>query len=41
MRVSLIKEDVIKDLILPEKISGSYWLTDYNEDGVIENLVNI
>ena len=41
MRVSLIKDDIIKDLILPEKISGSYWLTDYNEDGIIQNLINI
>lgn len=41
MRVSLLKNDIIKNLILPIKIQGSYWLTDYDEDGNEINLVNI
>ncbi len=41
MRVSLLKNDSIKDLILPNKISGSYWLTDYDENGNEINLINI
>ena len=41
MRVSLIKNNIIKDLILPRKVSGSYWITDYDENGNEENLVNI
>ena len=41
MRVSLIKNNIIKDLILPNKITGSYWITDYDENGNEENLINI
>lgn len=41
MRVSLLKDGIIKDLILPNKISGNYWLTTYDEDGNETNLINI
>lgn len=41
MRVSLLKDGIIKDLILPNKISGNYWITDYDEDGNETNLINI
>ena len=41
MRVSLLKDGVIKDLILPNKVSGNYWLTAYDNDGNETNLINI
>lgn len=41
MRVSLIKNTEIKDLILPKQITGSYWITDYDENGNEKNLMNI
>ncbi|MGM9878956.1 MAG: type VII secretion protein EssC [Bacilli bacterium] len=41
MRVSLLKDGIIKDLILPNKVSGNYWLTAYDNDGNETNLINI
>ena len=41
MRVSLIKKDKKIDLILPEQISGSYWITDLDKAGNRKNLINI
>ncbi len=41
MRVSLIKNNKIKNFILPEKIIGNYWITDFDVDGNERNLINI
>ena len=41
MRVSLIKNDKIKDILLPKKINGSYWITDFDSNGNEQNLINI
>ena len=41
MRVSLIKDNIIKDLILPKEINGSFWLTDYDKNGNEKNILNI
>ena len=41
MRVSLIKKDKIKDILLPQKINGSYWVTDFDSNGNEQNLINI
>lgn len=41
MRVSLIKENKISNLILPETIEGSYWLKDFDQYGLVKNLLNI
>ena len=41
MRVSLIKGDFIKDLILPSELTGSFWLSDYDANGNEENILNI
>ena len=40
MRVSLLKDGIIKDLILPKKISGNYWVSYYDETKET-NLINI
>ena len=39
MRVSLIKKDNVQDLILPEKIYGSFWLTDIDANGNERNII--
>lgn len=41
MRVSLMKNDKKIDLILPEQISGSYWITDLDKSGNRKNLISI
>ena len=41
MRVSLIKNDKISDLILPNVIKGNYWITDTDEHGNEKNLICI
>jgi len=41
MRVSLIKNDKISDLILPNKIKGNYWITETDEQGNEKNLICI
>ena len=41
MRVSLMKNDKISDLILPNKIKGNYWITDIDEQGNEKNLICI
>jgi len=41
MRVSLIKKDKIVDILLPKKITGSYWVTDFDSNGNEQNLINI
>ena len=41
MRVSLINKKQIKNIVLPEKIEGSYWITDYDMNNVERNLVSI
>jgi len=41
VRVSLIKKDKIKDILLPKKINGSYWITDFDSNGNEQNLINI
>lgn len=41
MRVSLIKNDQISDLILPNVVKGSYWITDIDEYGNDRNLISI
>jgi len=41
MRVSLIKDKKIQDLILPNKIDGNYWITDTDFNGTKRNLMSI
>ena len=41
MRVSLIKSEIVKDLILPKEITGSFWLTDFDENGNEKKILNI
>ena len=41
MRVSLIKDKKIQDLILPNKIDGNYWITDLDSSGTRRNLISI
>jgi len=41
MRVSLIKDKKIQNLILPNKIDGSYWITDTDSNGIKRNLISI
>lgn len=41
MRVSLIKEDRIRSIDIPDVPSGNFWITDYDDSGKEENLLNI
>lgn len=41
MRVSLIKENKIKHVLLPDSISGNYWISDIDKNGNEHNLINI
>lgn len=41
MRVSMIKEKKIKDIILPNNVEGSYWLSDNDSNGIKKNLISI
>lgn len=41
MRVSLIKSDRIRSIDIPDVPSGNFWVTDYDESGKEENLLNI
>ena len=41
MRVSIIKDDVIQNIILPEKVEGSYWIKNTKALGTLENLICI
>lgn len=41
MRVSLIKNDKIRSINVPDIASGNFWLTDYDENGKEVNIANI
>ena len=41
MRVSLIKTDRIRSIDIPDNISGSFWLKDYDDNGKEVNLISI
>lgn len=41
MRVSLIKNNKINNITLPNDPSGIYWITDFDEDGHEQNLICI
>ena len=41
MRVSIINNKKIENLILPNKIEGTYWIKDYDASGNKTNLISI
>lgn len=41
MRVSLIKENKIKSILLPNTLQGNYWISDVDKNGNDHNLINI
>jgi len=41
MRISLIKDDMIKTLLLPKRPFGNFWITDLDANGNEFNTVNI
>ncbi len=41
MRVSVLKDKKMDNLILPEEVSGSYWITDIDKSGMNRNLISI
>ena len=41
MLISIIKQDIIKRVILPNQIQGSYWISDIDENGTEKNLISI
>lgn len=41
MRLSIIKAKKIQNIMLPEMISGSYWISDTNANGIKKNLISI
>lgn len=40
MQLTLIKKNKLSVFILPEKVSGSYWITDF-ENGKKLNLLSV
>ena len=41
MLVYVVKKTGLISLTLPSKISGSYWIKDYKDNGDIRELINI
>ena len=41
MKVTIIDNLRIRSIILPSKIMGSYWITEFDENGIERNLINI
>ena len=41
MKVSVIKNKNIQNIILPNNIEGSYWITDKEINGITKNLISI
>ena len=41
MRVSIIRKSKINSIILPSKILGNYWISEYDENGTKRNAINI
>ena len=41
MIVSLIKGTKINNLKLPDVIKGSFWVTDYDSNNNLNNIINI
>lgn len=41
MQIYTIKKDKIKSQVLPENISGSFWIEDKDKNGNSRNLINI
>ena len=41
MKITIIEKEKLRNLVLPEKISGSYWITDFDENGIEKNLISV
>ena len=41
MRLNVIKDNYIKNIILPDEISGSYWINSFDINGNKRNLILI
>ena len=41
MRVSLINDNLIRNLILPNRVTGNFWVTDFDANGNEVNIINI
>lgn len=41
MKLLLIKNGKIRKFILPDKVSGNFWVTNYDENGNEKNIINI
>lgn len=41
MKVTIIDNFRIRNIVLPSKIIGSYWITEFDENGIERNLINI
>ena len=41
MRVIVIKDKKLQNIILQETIDGSYWVTDTDTNGIERNLISI
>ena len=41
MRVSIIKDNKIENIILPTKVFGTFWITDKDINGLEKNLISI
>lgn len=41
MRVSIVKNKNIQNIILPEKVDGSFWITGTDSNGIKRNIMSI
>ena len=41
MRVSIIKTNKIRNILLPNKIEGAFWISDTDSNGIKRNLISI
>ena len=41
MRISIIKDNKINKLNLPDRIDGTYWIRDLDQYGVLKYLISI
>lgn len=41
MKLLLIKNDKIRNFILPDKVTGNFWLTNFDDNGIEKNIINV
>lgn len=41
MKITIIEKEIIRNILLPEKIVGSYFITDFDDNGIERNLISV